>query len=281
MSSIAFARQVKATGYGHDILFSFGTTANGEVIDFTADRILSVKTAWAQTEVKLSTEVAEKTHGLRGSDFESAAEVAGISAGVLRAERGSAQLFNPIVDHPAAALASAFDAVGKVGPESPSEDAAGKSIAIALGRPSGAHLRGGNIVNGDGTLRAALQVPRLVVVQIFAPGEQRQVTAAASSAASEKVVAAVEKASSIEGLCTAAGPLVEDLASRESLVADVLEMREDLTLMTGVLPGADNGLAVPFESTQEGFARATAFAEQMRQTIPDTVVSLARTWKRV
>lgn len=278
MSSIAFARQTKTTGYGRDTLFSYGQTANGEVIDFTADRIMSMRLAWIQSPAAATAEVNESVTPFRRSDLLAAADAAGISTGVLRGATGSSHLFNPIIDLPAAAAATAIDAVSKAGPEPISEDAAGKIMSAALGRPSGAHLRGGNVINGDGTIRTALQLPRLVVVQIFAPGERRSVV---GDTVGEKTVAAIEKARTIDELLKASEPAIESLAARESLVSDILEMREDLTLMSGLLPGADNGLAIPYESTNKGFVQATSFANQVREILPDIRVSVARAWKRV
>lgn len=277
MNSIAFARKVKSTGYGRDILFSYGRTVNGEVIDFTADRIMSVKLTWAQSSDTITTELSEKLHDLHREDLLAAADATGISTGLLKAERGTAHLFKPIIDRPGAAVTAGIDAVSQVAPEPLDRDTVGKLLAGALDRPSGAHLPGGNIVNEDGTLRAALDVPRLIVVQIFAPGERRRST---TEPIGESTVAAIEKATTLDQLFKVSEPIIEDLASREDLVSDIIEMRPDLDLMTGLLPGADNGLAVPFESTNDGFERACAFAKQMSLTIPDTVVSMARTWKR-
>lgn len=278
MSSIAFARQLRTTGYGHDTLFSYGATANGETIDFTADRIASLKLTWIQASTEVTAEVGESATPFRREDLLAAADAVGISTGVLRASRGTAQLFRPIIDHPATATAATIDAVSKLGENSLPSDMAGKILANALDRPTGAHLRGGNVVNGDGTLRSALEVPRLVVVQVFAPGERRAVT---GDPVPESAVAALEKAHTIDELIKASEPVIEDLGTREALVSDLLEMREDLPPHPGLLPGADNGVVVPFECTDLGFTKATTFAVQLQEIIPDITVSVGRTWKRV
>ena len=278
MTSTAFARHIKATGYGHDIILSYGKTVNDEVIEFTADRIMSINLTWVQTNSEVEAVVSDKIKGgLREIDFTQAAEAAGITNGLLKATPGTSVLYNPVIDEQAAAVASAIDAVNRVSPEPMEPDTVGELMARALDRPSGAHLVGGNIIKPDGTLRTALKVPRLIVVQIFAPGEARQVT---TDHISEKVVQKIEKASSIDELLTASEPVIDDLANRERFIADILEMRQDLNLMTGPLPGPDNGLAVPFEPTGEGFTRATKFAGQVRSTLPDVLVSVGRTWKR-
>lgn len=279
MSSIPFARQAKAVGYGHDILCTLGTTTNDEVIEFTADRILSLNVTWAQATTPLTADIEAEISGLRREDIVEAALSAGVDQGALRIKKGSAHLYNPIIDQPAATAAALIDAVAGVAPEPQDDDARGRALALNLSRPSGAHLRGGNIVAADGTLRTPLSVPRLTIVQVFAPGEKRQVSA--TSRVEPETVAELEQAKSIDDLLLASRPLVEDLQDRESIVADILEMQDDLPLLTGILPGADTGVAIPFPGDVRGLTQAQAFAQQLREVIPDLVVSPARTWKKL
>lgn len=272
--STAFARHLKGTGYGHDLLTTLGETETGTRIDFTADKILSLRATWVQSNDDLTITIDEDV--ARRADVEAAAKLAGIESGTIRIQRGSSQLFNPVVDREGATAAATFEAVHSVAQRDIDPDAAGRELARLLGRPIGLHLPGGNVLAKDGSLETPLPIERIIGVWIASPGDRR----VPGFTLPENVVTQVKDVETVGELGEAVRPMLEDLANVDRVVADLLEMSSDLPNLPVLLPGPDLGALAVIPRTADGFTRAQKVATQVKAVIPDMRCTISQAWKR-
>lgn len=277
MANPAFARRTKSLSYGHDLACSFGKTETGRTLDFTADQVISTELTWVRSDSALTADTNPAQPNIRRADMLAGAKLAGITSGGILIRPGKAKLFPPINDEAAAAINSVLLATIAASGTPQDDDALGKTLRKLLKRPSGTYLPGANLINEDGTLAGTLQLPRLIVVQVRVRGEKR---ALAPFDFTDQAAEELLKVTTLQELLEASRDTVDTIATRDQIVADLLELGGDLPSLTGLIPGADTGAAVPFEDTRTGFRAAQDFVNEMRETLPDATCTITRTWKR-
>lgn len=276
-ASTAFAKRVKGKGYGHDLLFSLGQTEAGGRIDFTADQVLSVEAAWAQTASEVAAEVLEAGRGLHEEDVLSASKLAGIANGVVRVQRGNSVLFQPVGDSDAAEFNAVVDAVAAAAGATPDADDVGIAATERLGRPTSNHLPGGNIIAADGTWVKKLYLPRLIAVRVQTPGEKRGVPA--TPVIPDHVEEKLAEATTLDELDKAACTLLLEVAANDRLLADLLESKGDIPDFPVLLPDHEQGAVAVFEATPSGTLEAQTFMRQVKTLFPGVQAQLGKTWR--
>lgn len=266
-----FVQARKCKGYGHDLLTSLGKTADGLTVDITADQIMSVGATYRRFDSDLTI-----THldPIRYSEVRDVAKALGVTTGSLDARTGSAVLFKPVKDEPAAKMSALIEAVSAAAEIDPGK----KSLALAetLGRPSGVIYPGANIIAPNGELVQKIAMPPIFLVEIRAPGEKREIP---QPTISDNLLNELKSITTLNDMLEATAPLMEQYSAGEQLVSDILEIQNDLPPFTGLLPAVDTGVAIPFEQTNEGFKMAQEMRDEVKKLLPSLSCYITRSWK--
>lgn len=267
-----FVPASKHKGYGHDLLTTLGKTADGTVVEITADQIMSVVSTYRASDKELTVTTLDP---VRDAEVKDAAKALGIKTGSLEVRPGNAHLFKPIKDAHAAKMSAIIEAVA--GSARIGEDHKVEALAQVLGRPSGALLPGGSAVTTEGKVLFSLNIPDLYLVEVRAPGEKRTIP---QPELSDELLKALERVNSLEELLTVTEPLMAQYRAAEQIAADLHELQTDLPPIPGMLPAADTGVAIPYEQTHEGFKAAEEMRDAIKALIPSVSCFITKSWKR-